>query len=86
MEEPWKDDGLRFVVALQDIKDKSLYKDLFEFNKLEEAKRKATDTFQKNKRAVLIFDRKNPLDSQKITDLKDEEVKKKKPTKDDFFE
>lgn len=66
MEEPWQADGLRYVVSLQDVKDTSLYKDIFETNKHEEAKRKADDAVAKNNRSVIIFDRKNPLDSQRI--------------------
>jgi len=67
MEEPWQVDGPRYAVALQDATDITLYKDIFESNKLEEAKRKATEAFEKNKRTVLIFDRKNPLDSRRLT-------------------
>lgn len=86
MEEPWQADGLRYVVSLQDAKDASLYKDIFESSKHEEAKRKAEDAVAKNNRSVIIFDRKNPLDSQKIkvengVQAKEEEVapKVKKP-------
>jgi hypothetical protein len=98
MEEPWQADGPRYAVALQDATDVSLYKDIFESNKLEEAKRKATDAFEKNKRSVMIFDRKNPLDSQKLTvesQAKEEPKAKKEPkpkpvkktiTQDDLFD
>ena len=99
MEEPWQADGPRYAVALQDATDVSLYKDIFESNKLEEAKRKATDAFEKNKRTVMIFDRKNPLDSHKIAvEVKEEPKAKKEPkskpekltkktiTQDDLFD
>jgi hypothetical protein len=80
MEEPWQVDGPRYAVALQDAKDVTLYKDIFESNKLEEAKRKAAEAFEKNKRTVMIFDRKNPLDSHKITvEVKEEPKVKKEP-------
>lgn len=48
----------RYVVSLQTVDDRSCYKDFFETNKLEEAKREADEAAEKNQRSTLVFDRK----------------------------
>ena len=57
-ESPWQLDGPRFVASLQDVTDKSCYKDFFESEKLEVTKQKADDAAEKYQRSVIIFDRK----------------------------
>ena len=55
---PWEDDGLRYVVSLQDVKDINCYKDFFESEKLDDAKKECEETADKNKRSAVVYDRK----------------------------
>lgn len=48
----------RYVVSLQTVDDKSCYKDFFETDKLEEAKREADEAAERSQRSTLVFDRK----------------------------
>jgi len=48
----------RYVVSLQTVDDRSCYKDFFETNKLEEAKKEADETAERSQRSTLVFDRK----------------------------
>ena len=48
----------RYVVSLQTVDDRSCYKDFFETDKLEEAKREADEAAEQNQRSTLVFDRK----------------------------
>jgi hypothetical protein len=48
----------RYVVSLQTVDDRSCYKDFFETNKLEEAKREADEAAERSQRSTLVFDRK----------------------------
>ena len=50
-------DGPRFVASLQDVKNKCLYKDFFESEKLGETKLRAQEAMEGHKRKVIIFDR-----------------------------
>jgi hypothetical protein len=50
-------DGPRFVASIQDAKDKSLYKDFFESEKLGETKLRAEQEVAAVGRPALIFDR-----------------------------
>jgi hypothetical protein len=55
---PWQDDGKRFVASLQDVTDKSCYKDFFESEKLDETKQKVDEAVEKYQRSAIVFDRK----------------------------
>lgn len=48
----------RYVVGLQTVDDRSCYKDFFETDKLEEAKREADEAAERSQRSTLVFDRK----------------------------
>jgi len=48
----------RYVVSLQTVDDRSCYKDFFETNKLEEAKKEADEAAERSQRSTLVFDRK----------------------------
>ena len=50
-------DGPRYTVGLQDVKDKTCYKDFFETEKLIDAKEKAIEGMNKHKRATIVWDR-----------------------------
>jgi pyruvate/2-oxoacid:ferredoxin oxidoreductase alpha subunit len=76
-ERPWRDDGKRFVAALQDVIDPQCYKDFFESDKLCDAKAKADEAAEKYQRSVLVFDREQCETSYK----KVIEKEKKEPEK-----
>lgn len=55
---PWENDGLRYTAGLQDKTDKCCYKDFFESEKLDEAKKECDETAEKNQRSAIVYDRK----------------------------
>ena len=55
---PWENDGLRYTASLQDKTDKSCYKDFFESEKLEDAKKECDEAADKNQRSAIVYDRK----------------------------
>jgi hypothetical protein len=94
-------DGLRYVASLQSETDQCCYKDFFEGTKYEEAKQKADEAADKNKRSALVYDRelmeityKKVVESTtKVVEVKNEEkprktrtAKKKQETYDEYFE
>lgn len=55
---PWELDGLRYTAGLQDKTDKCCYKDFFESDKLDEAKKECDDAADNNQRSAIVYDRK----------------------------
>lgn len=55
---PWELDGLRYTASLQDKTEKCCYKDFFESEKLEEAKKECDEAADNNKRSAIVYDRK----------------------------
>ncbi len=51
---------MRYTASLQDKTDFSCYKDFFESEKLEEAKKECDTAADKNQRSAIVFDRKLP--------------------------
>lgn len=77
---PWRDDGKRFVAALQDVTDPQCYKDFFESDKLCDAKEKADEAAEKYQRSVLVFDREQCETSyKKVIEKEKKEPEKKVP-------
>jgi len=67
----------RYVVGLQTVDDRSCYKDFFETDKLEEAKREADEGAERNQRSTLVFDRKfGKVYKKEIVQSTDSVVKK----------
>lgn len=85
----------RYVVSLQDIKDKCCYKDFFETNTLKEAEEQLEERTTKMQRSCIIFDRymhqivNRKIIGEKPVVVQKKVVKKKKKGQDDkdsYFE
>jgi hypothetical protein len=55
---PWENDGLRYTAGLQDATDVCCYKDFFESEKLDEAKRECEEAAARSQRSAIVYDRK----------------------------
>lgn len=51
----------RYVASLQDVADRTCYKDFFESNKFEETRQKADDEAEKYQRSTVVFDRQHGI-------------------------
>lgn len=72
---------MRYVVSLQDEKDKTCYKDLEEFDVFENAKLKAQELSDKFNRSTIIWDKKTSFITERIVkEQKTEEKAEQKIT------
>lgn len=79
--EPWEQDGKRYTASLQDVTDKQCYKDFFESDTCEAAKKACDEAAEKYQRSAIVFDRKSPgiIHRKVIQSVAQEEVKKPSP-------
>ena len=55
---PWENDGLRYQASLQNVTDVCCYKDFFESEKLDEAKKECDEAAERSQRSAVVYDRK----------------------------